>query len=39
MKEVVVVYETHEHASESDRGEFAPHTCSVEVLNHSQHEY
>ena len=38
VQEVVVVYETHENASESDRGEFVPHTCPVEVLYHSQHQ-
>lgn len=38
VQEVVVVYEAHENTSESDRGEFASHTCSVEVLDHSQHE-
>lgn len=38
VKEVVVVDEAHEDGTETDRGELVSHTCSVEVLAHTQKE-
>lgn len=36
MQEVIVVDETHEDGTETNRRELVSHTCSIEVLAHAQ---